>query len=101
MKNGKIVLGILLVTATLLGIFSQDIAYFLGESISFLPSIIVLTIITGLVIGLFIYIFVKANALLNQNHTKSNRGLLLLFIIIFIGFIVSFWLLFVLAMWSS
>lgn len=101
MWNEKFVLGILFVIAILLGIFSQDIAYFLGKSLPFLPPVIMLAIITGVVIALFIYIFVKANALLNLIHTKSNRSLLFLFIIIFIGFVESFWLLFVLAMWSS
>jgi hypothetical protein len=87
-----------LITATLFGIFGQDIAYFLNEYFIKSYPIYYLTALT--VISMFLYISSMLFIFIQYKMQKQTKNALEIASVIFlIGFPVSCWSLFVTAMW--
>ena len=90
---------LLTVIAALVGIFGQDIAYFLGETVAILDPIRALTMVTILSISLFLFTFILATIFFMQQRIDTKVYLLLIVLLLVIGILVTIWSLFVLAMW--
>jgi len=82
--------------ASYLGLFAQSIAYFFE---GLLPLMTTLVIATLLSIVLYISTFVLATILLTAENINHTMYIILLFLNNIIGFFISGWSLFVLAMW--
>lgn len=88
-----------LILATILGIFGQDIAYFISGNIVEVPTIYCLTVLTMLSVFLYLlttlltYIFVKKQQI-KKNYLRTYITVICIF-----GLYISYWSLFVLAMW--
>ena len=94
-------LALTFLSASLLGIFGQDIAYYLVETYSVLKLHTVLKWTTGL--SYVLYIFYLAFATIQYKREVIGRRVILTCIYLFvtIGGLVFVWSFFVLAMWLS
>ncbi|WP_071458474.1 hypothetical protein [Bacillus massilinigeriensis] len=101
MRKAHVFLLLSLILATILGIFGQDIAYFINGNIreinpiSYLTGITMASILLYLIAALLTFIFTK-----KQMIRKGNMGVYLLAICL-IGAPTSLWSLFVLIMWRG
>lgn len=96
-------LAIILIANTLfaafLGLFAQDLAYYFEEHLFYQDPIKMLTIVTIASVSLFIISFIITTILLAIQKLEAKLSVILLVSNVIIGFFVSFWSLFVLAMW--
>ncbi|GKU82574.1 hypothetical protein [Niallia sp. NCCP-28] len=94
--KAKIILLGGLITATLLGIFGQDIAYWF-ENIVNIDALYNLTIITVLSISIYLITILLAYVFFK----KINKQIFYSYIaiIVLIGLLTTLWSIFVLAMW--
>src|SRR5690625_563922 len=82
--------------AAFLGWYAQDIAYYFESYQDPFKTLIIVTITS---VVLFIITFVINTILLAVQKVKPRIYIILLITNVFIGFFVSLWSLFVLAMW--
>lgn len=85
--------------AAFLGLFAQDIAYYFEDHLFYEPALKMLTIVTITSVSLFILAFIAGTILLSIERIKPKVYIRLLIANVFIGFFVSLWSLFILAMW--
>ncbi|MFS0824724.1 hypothetical protein [Bacillus sp. 1P02SD] len=99
MNKGHIVIWILMIIATVLGIYGQSLAYFLENIINTDNVVYYLTAIT--VLSILIYLVTPLLAYLMIKFEKIDDRFILLYILIFgmIGIFVSLWSVFVCVMW--
>lgn len=88
-----------LILATSLGLFGQDVAYFLDTHIGVFHPLSYLTAITILSILLYIINFIQLCLLLIKNKLKGKRFMTYLTVTLLLGIPTSLWSIFVLAMW--
>lgn len=84
-----------LIVATILGIYGQDISYYLNENFPKIGITIIFTIVTFLSIGLYIIIPVLLFNLKNLNKVLFKTYLIANVVL---GFPISMWSIFVWAM---
>jgi hypothetical protein len=85
--------------AAFLGWYAQDIAYYYENHLLYQDPFKTLIIVTITSVGLFI-ISIVINTILLATQVKPRRIYIILLIAnVFIGFFISLWSLFVLAMW--
>ncbi|RIU92029.1 hypothetical protein [Oceanobacillus picturae] len=87
-----------LIVTTILGIYGQDISYFINDQISTIDLRISITIVTFLSIGLYIFIPIL---LFISNKVKKVFFWIYLTLSILIGLPTSGWSFFVWAMWMG
>jgi hypothetical protein len=87
-----------LIVATILGIYGQDISYFINDQIPTIDLRISITIVTFLSIGLYIFIPIL---LFISNKVKKVFFWIYLTLSILIGLPTSGWSFFVWAMWMG
>ena len=92
-QNSLVILGLLV--ATYLGIFGQDISYYLNEQFPTIKLTTALTSVTFLSIGL--YIFLSIFSVIFEKPAKRY----LTFTCVIIGLSISVWSFFVWAMWMG
>lgn len=85
--------------AAFLGWYAQDIAYYFENHLFYQDPFKTLIIVTITSVVLFIISFVINTILLAIQKVKPRIYIILLIANVFIGFFVSLWSLFVLAMW--
>jgi len=85
--------------AAFLGWYAQDIAYYFENHLLYQDPFKTLIVVTITSFGLFIISFVINTILLVIQKVKTRIYIILLIANVFIGFFVSIWSLFVLAMW--
>lgn len=98
--NTFVVIGVIigLIVATLLGIFGQDISYYLNEQFPTIKLTTAITIVTFLSIGLYIFITIFVSVF------KKTKKLYLIGCVLacaLIGLPISMWSFFVWAMWMG
>lgn len=94
----SIVLLCMILFAGYLGMFAQDIAYYLADLFDETPFKM-LNIVTVTSIGLFILIFVVQMILFARNKLKPKLFAAMLMANVSIGGLVSLWSLFILVIW--
>lgn len=101
MKKEKIIVMPLLIIliATILGFYAQDIAYYFEDHLLYVAPMTMLTIVTVTSISLFILAFIIGIILLAKGKVNPKVYIILLLVNIAVGLVISFWSLFVLAMW--
>ncbi len=87
-----------LIVATILGIYGQDISYYINDQIPTIELRISITIVTFLSIGLYIFIPIL---LFISNKVKKVIFWIYLSVSILIGLPTSGWSFFVWAMWMG
>ncbi|MGP4066611.1 hypothetical protein ACTWPF_17085 [Oceanobacillus sp. M65] len=87
-----------LIVATILGIYGQDISYYINDQIPTIELRISITIVTFLSIGLYIFIPIL---LFISNKVKKVFFWIYLTLSILIGLPTSGWSFFVWAMWMG
>lgn len=87
-----------LIVATILGIYGQDISYYINDQIPTIELTISITIVTFLSIGLYIFIPIL---LFISNKVKKVFFWIYLTLSILIGLPTSGWSFFVWAMWMG
>ncbi|MEH7294824.1 hypothetical protein COJ92_27515 [Priestia megaterium] len=99
MIKANLLICISLILATVLGIFGQDISYFIDKDIMKLSPIYYLTAITY--ISIFLYLLTILLTYIFNKKNKLKKSILDLYWPVILGFslFISFWSLFVLAMW--
>lgn len=99
MIKSNLLICISLILATVLGIFGQDISYFIDKHIMKLSPIYYLTAITY--ISIFLYLITILLTYIFNKKNKLKKSILDLSWLVILGFslFISFWSLFVLAMW--
>lgn len=97
--KANIFICIFLISATALGIFGQDISYFMDKNIIKLNPIYYLTAITCISIFLYLITIVLTYIFNKKNVLKKNILDLYWLVILGLSLFVSLWSLFVLAMW--
>ncbi|MFU1996206.1 hypothetical protein [Priestia megaterium] len=99
MIKANLLICIFLILATVLGIFGQDISYFMDKHIMKLSPIYYLTAITYL--SIFLYLITILLTYIFNKKNKLKKSILDLYWLVILGFslFISFWSLFVLAMW--
>ncbi|MEJ8777364.1 hypothetical protein [Pseudogracilibacillus sp. ICA-222130] len=95
----SIILMVMILFAAFLGWFAQDIAYYFADHLFYQDPFKTLIVVTIISISLFIISFVMNTILLAKQKVNPKIYTTLLLANVFIGFFVSFWSLFVLAMW--
>lgn len=89
----------IILSAAFLGWFAQDIAYYFESHLLYQDPFKTLIIVTITSVVLFIITFVINTILLAIQKVKPRIYIILLITNVFIGFFISLWSLFVLAMW--
>ncbi|MDH6651179.1 hypothetical protein COE67_17045 [Priestia megaterium] len=99
MIKANLLICISLILATVSGIFGQDISYFIDKHIMKLSPIYYLTAITY--ISIFLYLLTILLTYIFNKKNKLKKSILDLYWLVILGFslFISFWSLFVLAMW--
>lgn len=94
--NVLVIIG--LIVATILGIYGQDISYFLNEQFPTIELTKAITIVTFISIGLYIII-----PILLFIFIKHRKVLFKIYLIAFVllGFPITMWSFFVWAMWMG
>ncbi|MEI3613750.1 hypothetical protein [Pseudogracilibacillus sp. SO30301A] len=99
----RIVLSIILLSMTLLaaflGLYGQDIAYYFEDHLFYESPFKTLIIVTVTSVSLFLLTLIIEIILLARQNLKPKVFIVLLMTNVVIGFFVSWWSLFVLAMW--
>ncbi|HWO77414.1 MAG TPA: hypothetical protein VNM69_16235 [Bacillus sp. (in: firmicutes)] len=85
-----------LVIASIMGIYAQDITYFLNEKYPELGLGVVITVLTLMSISLFLIIFIK-----NFKKIPDKTSLFYVYSSLFIGVPISSFSFFVWAMWMG
>lgn len=89
----------IILIAAFLGWYAQDIAYYFESHLVYQDPFQTLIIVTITSVGLFIIACIINTILLANQKRKPKIYIISLAINIFIGFFISLWSLFVLAMW--
>ncbi|GIN96052.1 hypothetical protein J6TS1_19220 [Siminovitchia terrae] len=97
-KNNVLVFGVV-VFATILGIYGQDIAYFFNDNVAKIYPIYYLSAIT--LISIFLYLVALLVTYLSYKKKIVDKGKFVVYLstILIIGLPTSFWSNFVLLMW--
>ena len=95
----SLILIVIILLATFLGWFAQDIAYYFSDHLFYKDPFKTLIVVTIISISLFIISFVLNTILLAKQKVNPKIYTILLLVNVFIGFFVTLWSLFVLAMW--
>ena|SRR5699024_6761664 len=95
----SLILILTILLATFLGWFAQDIAYYFADHLFYQDPFTTLIVVTIISISLFIISFVLNTILLAKQKINPKIYTILLLVNVFIGFFVTLWSLFVLAMW--
>lgn len=85
--------------AALLGIYGQDIAYYFEDHLFYEPPFKTLIIVTVTSVSLFLLTLIIEIILLAVQKIKPKVFLTLSITNVVVGFFISWWSLFVLAMW--
>lgn len=101
----QIILAIILLSGLLLaiylGLFAQDIAYYFENHLFYQSPDKTLMIVTVTSVSLFVLALIAEIILYSLKQLKWKVFITLLFANILIGFFISMWSLFVLAMWRG
>ncbi|AKO93361.1 hypothetical protein BEH_15555 [Priestia filamentosa] len=97
--KSKICIIILLISATFLGVYGQDISYFLDENIIEWNAMYYLTAVTYISIFLYFVKILWTYILQRKNVLKGNILNLYWLVTVIPSFLISLWSIFVLAMW--
>ncbi|WP_138420833.1 hypothetical protein [Aquibacillus sediminis] len=87
-----------LVIATILGVYAQDISYFLNDTYSVIEATTFITLVTFISIGLYIFIPLQ---FVFQNNDKKKLFAFYLITSALIGIPTSLWSIFVWGMWMG
>ena len=96
----RLVFGVLLLLAILLGVFAQGIAYFLNENIWSVAPVYYLNIITILSVVMFVAAFIYVKKRFKPTTETVNRNLYYA-ITIMLAVPTTLWSFFVFAMWQG
>ena len=99
MKKINIIAYTIMIFASLLGIYAQDISYYIKSYIEKINPIYILTIVTLISIFLFVITPLLVYKYIKKQNIKLDKIIPYLVINMMFAFIVSFWSLFVLSMW--
>ena len=100
MKKWHFLLWVLIISATLLGLFGQALAYFVDEIMaSNVPPIYYLTIITVISIILYLATPFLVSVLVKFKKTDNKFNDVYILGTVMVGLIVSLWSVFVCIMW--
>ena len=97
----RLVFGVLLLLAILLGVFAQGIAYFLNENIWAVAPVYYLNIITILSVVMFVAAFIYAKKGFKPTTDIGERRNFFYAITIMLAVPTTLWSFFVLAMWQG
>ncbi len=100
-KIMKFIMYILFLIATTLGLFSQNIAYFLHENISNINLLSSLSILISIIMVLYLIILTIGIFYYKFTENKMRKGNLFHIIMLIIGIFTIIWNIFVLVMWNS
>ncbi len=99
MKKSQVFISFMFFIATALGIFGQDIAYFLHNLFSSSLPVYYLTFLTIFSIILYLFSLLFIITLIIKNKIDKEKAYLYLFMMVVSMLLTSTWSLFVLSMW--
>ncbi|PLS17839.1 hypothetical protein CVD28_09060 [Bacillus sp. M6-12] len=98
MIRANVLIFSVLLLATVLGVYAQDIEYFLSSNFNNLSPFVWLAVVTVSSWFLYVYALVLVFFFTWKGMFKKNQFLVYLFVILGVGVLISLWSLFVLAM---
>ena len=99
MKKSHVFISVMFLIATALGIFGQDIAYFLHNHFPGTLPVHYLTFLTIFSIILYLFSLLFIITLIIKNKIDKEKAYLYLFMMMVSMLLTSTWSLFVLSMW--
>lgn len=98
MRFNALVIGSLIL-ATMLGVFGQDLSYYMSESFMEISPVTYLTVLTVISVFLYVLSFVVTYIAYKKQGNKNDKFYFYFLAIGLIGISISLWSVFVLAIW--